>query len=191
MNAVVLYGGTPEDAAGTAVSQLVCELFRGRGFGVDFRPLAGLRIHPCAGCFGCWLKTPGRCVSDDDGSEVMRSVAQSDLMVVLSPITFGGYSSLLKRALDRILVTLLPLFQRVNGEMVHPLRYPPARRFLAVGWQTKPDDDSAAVFARLAHRNARNMHAPASASVVINGAQPPERQRERLEEAVARLEVSV
>ncbi len=191
MNTVLLYGGTPEDAAGAAVSRLVGELLRARGFGVDLKPLAGLRIHPCAGCFNCWLKTPGRCVAEDDGSEVMRSVAQSDAVVVLSPVTFGGYSSLLKRALDRILLTLLPVFQRVDGEMAHPLRYPPARRFLAVGWQAKPDDDSAEVFARLADRNARNMHAPASASVVINGTQPPEAQRGRLAEAVARLEARV
>jgi multimeric flavodoxin WrbA len=30
-----------------------------------------LAVNPCRGCFGCWTKTPGRCVHRDD-MEMMK-----------------------------------------------------------------------------------------------------------------------
>ena len=27
-------------------------------------------IHPCIGCFGCWVKTPGKCVIHDGYKDV-------------------------------------------------------------------------------------------------------------------------
>ena len=87
-------------------------------------------------------------------------------------MTFGGYSSRLKYAVDRMIPTISPLFEKVGGEMHHKLRYP-AHSFLAVGWQSEPDAESAAVFARLAARNAINMHAPACGSTVLHGGQSP------------------
>ena len=71
--------------------------------------------------------------------------------------------------------------------MHHKLRYP-AHSFLAVGWQSEPDADSAAVFARLAARNAINMHAPASGSTVLHGGQSPDEQRTQVTRLVEKLE---
>lgn len=31
--------------------------------------LSALRIANCVGCFGCWTKTPGRCVIRDDAAD--------------------------------------------------------------------------------------------------------------------------
>jgi multimeric flavodoxin WrbA len=186
-----LYGGTKDDATGTSLCDTLGELLRTRGLAVDCKRLAELHIRPCVGCFGCWLKTPGQCQMRDDGVEIMRAMANCDGLILLSPVTFGGYSSVLKRALDRILMLLWPLFVRVQGEMRHPLRYPPPRSFLAVGWQRQPDAESAAVFARLAGRNARNMRTPINASLVLNGGQSPETQRRHLVELLTRLEAPV
>lgn len=35
--------------------------------------LSALRIANCVGCFGCWTKTPGRCVIRDDAARVYPS----------------------------------------------------------------------------------------------------------------------
>jgi len=49
------------------------------------------------GCFGCWNKTPGTCVMKDDSAKIAKAVVNSDLLIFLTPITFGGYSSELKK----------------------------------------------------------------------------------------------
>jgi multimeric flavodoxin WrbA len=136
------------------------------------------------------VKTPGHCSSQDDGREVAESIARCNALVFLSPVTFGGYSGRLKMAVDRIIPTISPLFETVNGEMHHKLRYPPAHSFLALGWQDKPDEESARVFTRLASRNALNMHAPASGSAVLHGGLSAEERRARVEQLVGKLEAA-
>ncbi|HUU05985.1 MAG TPA: flavodoxin family protein, partial [Patescibacteria group bacterium] len=109
--------------------------------------LAGMNIKPCRGCFSCWVKTPGRCIIDDDDQEaILRATAASDLVIWLTPITFGGYSPELKKALDRIIPILLPFFIKIRGETHHPLRYPQQRRLLVIGTQRQDDADSENIF---------------------------------------------
>ncbi len=187
MQALILHGNTEDDTAENAIHAMLCELLSARGWKTETKPLAKMRVGPCVGCFNCWLKTPGQCGFDDDGREVARAVATCDALVFLSAVTFGGYSSRLKHAVDRLIPTVSPLFEKVGGEMHHKLRYP-AHCFLAVGWQEEPDADGAAVFARLAARNAINMHAPASASAVLHGRQSPEEWRAQVSRLVEELE---
>ncbi len=146
-----------------------------------------MNVGPCVGCFNCWFKTPGECGRNDDGREVARAMANCDALIVLSPVTFGGYSSRLKCAMDRMIPTVSPLFENVGGEMHHKRRYP-AHSFLAIGWQSQADADSAAVFARLAARNAINMHAPACGSTVLHGGQSAHERRAEVSRLVERLE---
>ena len=73
--------------------------------------------------FGCWVKTPGQCVQDDPAREVARACARADLVVLFTPVTFGGYSSELKKAIDRSIPNLSPIFIRIRGETHHPCRY--------------------------------------------------------------------
>ncbi len=188
MKALILHGNMKEDAAENAIHAALCEALRARGWQPEALALAEMRVGPCVGCFNCWMKTPGHCAIHDDGPEVARAVANCDALVFLSRVTFGGYSSRLKYAVDRLIPTISPLFEKVGGEMHHRRRYP-AHRFLAVGWQAEPDLESAAVFARLAARNAINMHAPASGSAVLHGGQSPEERWQEVVRLVEKLEV--
>ncbi len=194
MKALILHGNSKDDAAENAVHGMyaihgmLCAALRGRGWETETKPLAEMCVAPCRGCFHCWFKTPGDCTINDDGREVARAVANCDALIFLSPVTFGGYSSRLKCAVDRMIPTISPLFEKVGGEMHHRLRYP-AHCFLAIGWQSEPDADSAAVFARLAARNAINMHAPASGSTVLHGGQSPEERLAQVTRLVEKLEV--
>ena len=131
--------------------------------------LAGMDIKACRGCFSCWVKTPGRCIIEDDQESILRAMAVSDLVIWLTPITFGGYSPELKKALDRIIPIILPFFNKVQGETRHPLRYPLRRRLLAIGTQKREDAGSEDIFRRLVKRNALNMDNAEAVTMVFSG----------------------
>jgi len=187
MKALILHANLKDDADENAIHGTLCQVLEAKGWETETKPLAEMRVGPCVGCFNCWLKTPGECAIKDDGREVARAVANCNALIFLSHVTFGGYSSRLKYAIDRLIPTISPLFAKVGGEMHHKLRYP-AHNFLAIGWQKEPDADSAAVFTHLAARNAINMHAPASGSTVLHGGQSPDERRARVTRLVERLE---
>ena len=174
-----------------AIEGMLGEALRARGWEPGTVFLEALSVKPCVGCFQCWLKTPGECFQKDDGQYVAKAMARCEALFFLSPVTFGGYSSVLKHAADRAIPTISPLFQWVGGEMHHRLRYKPAHHFLAVGWQSAPDAESAEVFARLAARNAMNMQAPVSGSAVLLGGQAAADQQAELERLAARLEAGL
>jgi AraC-like DNA-binding protein len=53
------------------------------------------------------LGKDGVCVIDDFGLEAARMAVQSDVLIFLSPVTSGGYSSELKKAVDWFARSLL------------------------------------------------------------------------------------
>lgn len=80
-------------------------------------------VKHCIGCFGCWVKTPGTCVIHDRCASLPHLLSQSGEMIILSRITYGGYSPEVKAVLDRSIGYLLPYFRLVGGEMHHCMRY--------------------------------------------------------------------
>jgi multimeric flavodoxin WrbA len=145
-------------------------------------PLAAMDIRPCRGCFSCWLKTPGRCVIQDDQEGILQEFPASDRVIWLTPVCFGGYAPELKKALDRVIPVLLPFFIRLRGETHHPQRYPRRRRLLVVGTQRDADPESEAVFRRLVGRNALNMGDSESSTLVFSGDTPLAEMEKRLAE---------
>ena len=95
----------------------------------------------------------------------------SDLMVYLTPITFGGYSSVLKKMIDHQLPNVSPLFAQVHGETRHQPRYPNYPDFLAIGWLEQHELQTETIFRHLAHRNAINFYAKKSMAEVVTGNQ--------------------
>lgn len=138
-----------------------------KGHKIEEIVLRDKNMSRCTGCFGCWVKKPGLCVYEDDSQKVASCIANAQLMVMLTPITFGGYSSLLKNALDRQISVLLPFFKKFKGEVHHQLRYESYPAMLVVGSIDKVDKLHENVFARLVKRNSINGHAPKSNSLVV------------------------
>jgi NAD(P)H-dependent FMN reductase len=171
MKALVLDGAAAlPGLAGEVATALRAEL-TARGHDVVRRDLAGLQIPPCNGDFGCWFVTPGRCVQPGAHRELLTEVVRSDLVVWLTTVTFGGYSADLKRALDHFIPSASALMARFDGETHHPARYPRVPALLVVGLTDRPDPDAAAVFHRLARRNALNLHVPRFASAIAGPAE--------------------
>jgi len=82
------------------------------------------KIHPCICCFGCWIKTPGKCVINDGFENMGMLLSKCDRFIIISRCIYGSYSPFIKNVLDRIVCPYqLPYFKNNNGETRHPGRY--------------------------------------------------------------------
>lgn len=158
------------------------------GFKLDTFELQYLDIAPCQGCFGCWVRNPGECLIDDESKTIVRAIVQAELLVLFTAVTFGGYSSELKKALDRGICLVSPFFMKIQGETHHEPRYKRMPRLLGVGVMKARDVQCEQIFASLVRRNSINLHSPACAAVVIDGNGSEEEIRSNLAEAVAEVE---
>ena len=157
-----------EDArGGDAVRRALRAHADGSGKRLEVLRLEEAAFAPCRGCFACWTRTPGMCVVDDAARNITAALAQADVLIVLTPIVFGGYAPALKTAVDRgVLPTLLPHFQRLHGRTRHFARYEKTPALAAIGLLQSADTDMEQVFAGVVARNAANMLSPAYASAV-------------------------
>lgn len=81
------------------------------------------KIQHCIGCFGCWIKTPGKCILKDGYDNMGEILSQSDKVIIISKCYYGGYSPFVKNILDRSISYLLPFFQTKKDETHHKQRY--------------------------------------------------------------------
>ncbi|MDR2967729.1 MAG: flavodoxin family protein [Methanobacteriaceae archaeon] len=127
---------------------------------VETITLNGDEINPCKGCFKCWVKTPGLCIMRNDcGNTVARKEIQSDVVVFISKITYGGYSYDIKSFLDRSIPNISPFFEIVNGEMRHKMRYKRFPIMITIGYGPCTNQEYQ-TFINLAKHNALNMRPP-------------------------------
>jgi len=184
--ALILDGGLDDGALTRGPGEIAADALRRAGWLAEAMVLREIDVAPCLGCFGCWVKAPGICVIDDPGRDVARRMIQSDLLVYLTPLTFGGYSSELKKALDRSIPNISPLFRLVRGEVHHVKRYVRNPRVVGIGVcaSAPSDPEEEELFETLVHRNAINLHAPADGATVICVTEDDEAKRERIERAI-------
>ena len=62
--------------------------------------LSQLKITNCIGCFGCWTKTPGKCVIRDDAVQVYPLIARSEKVMYISKVKYGSYDTIMKTMLE-------------------------------------------------------------------------------------------
>ncbi len=180
MKALVFNGERKGENYCDAVYDILLEELENRDFRVDKYILRDTEIASCLGCFGCWIKTPGICVINDEQMEIIRKAVQSDLLVFLTPVTFGGYSSELKKALDRLIPIILPYFKEIGGEIHHAARYEKYPSIIAIGILTDHDEESEKIFKKLVNRNVINFHAPNHVAEVIPKEQDAETIRDKI-----------
>lgn len=85
--------------------------------------LRDMELRYCSGCFGCWVKTPGDCVTKDDAGIIRQKVISSDFTIFASPLIMGFISPTLKMTLEKLIPLLHPYFEFVDGETHHKARY--------------------------------------------------------------------
>ncbi|MDR1953998.1 MAG: hypothetical protein LBQ21_05925 [Clostridiales Family XIII bacterium] len=84
-------------------------------------------VAHCVGCFGCWVKTPGRCVIEDRIADYQEKLAHCAELIIVSRLVYGGFSPDIKAVVDRTIPYLLPFFIIADDRMRHSPRY--ANRF--------------------------------------------------------------
>lgn len=115
------------------------------------------QIKPCMGCFGCWIKTPGKCVIKNDFvSESNPRLVQSDCVIIVSSIHYGCYSAATKRIIDRFIPNILPFFRKYKNEMHHEKRYKHLSRQIIVAYGEDISDEEKETFIKLTRANATN-----------------------------------
>jgi multimeric flavodoxin WrbA len=159
MKAVILDGSNENDLTGQHVRTALTAELEARGWEIEHVQLCETKIGNCAGDFFCWIRSPGLCNVNDANRLIAASIANCQLLVYLTPITFGGYSSSLKKMVDHQIQNVLPFFQQVNGETHHQKRYPAYPDFLAIGWMDQPDSQTESIFRHLTYRNSINFYA--------------------------------
>jgi len=93
---------------------------------------ASQEVKPCVGCFGCWIKTPGKCLIKDSDSDFALIMPHAEEVIIVSQLVFGGLSPNVKAVFDRSIGFVLPFFYNLNGEMRHKQRYKkrPCQRYM-------------------------------------------------------------
>jgi multimeric flavodoxin WrbA len=142
---IVLFDSLP-DSSGALVEAAL----QFRSSHVVRHVLREAKIAPCRACFSCWVAHPGTCVIPDDGSQFAADAIASDVWVLVTLPTFGGFSSALKRAMDRTISIVMP-FQVKRGEYTHhPARYKTVPKL--VGLAVGGTGEEQSVFTKLVSR---------------------------------------
>ncbi len=190
MKALILNGAKTRDIEVDRFQEVLLEELKGLQWDADAVRLRELTVTHCVGCFECWIKTPGICRFKDAGPWIAQSFIQSDLAVFVTPVTFGGYSSELKKALDRAICLISPHFIKINGEVHHQARYQRYPRLLVFGLREHPCGESDAIFRKLVGRNALNLHAPAHHAALVQSSLDRNGFQQRIQASLNTLEGS-
>ena len=130
-----------------------------------------MEVQLCKGCLGCWWVSPGKCVISDSFQQIAREYINSDVAVILTRVTFGGYDGQMKRVVDRFACLLSALFKDINGECHHRKRYAKYPNIICIGVMEEKNDEEAGIFNQLIERNAMNLHSNLWYSDIIEAAE--------------------
>ncbi|MDD2904361.1 MAG: flavodoxin family protein [Syntrophales bacterium] len=110
---ILALNSSPRDNE-TSKTELVLQTFltgaRRAGAVAETLYLRNYKIKHCLGCYGCWLQTPGKCVQQDDMTDVLfNRYLEADLVVLASPIYHATMNARMKIFVERTMPMMDPL----------------------------------------------------------------------------------
>jgi len=137
MKIVCLLGSPREKGNSATIANRFCNSAAGLGAEVKTFILNNLEYRGCQGCMACKTKLD-RCALNDDLTEVLDAIRETDVLVLASPVYFWDISSQLKTFMDRTFSYLVPDF------ITNPKksRLAPGKKLVFILAQTNPDRSS-------------------------------------------------
>jgi len=137
MKMICLNGSPLKDGNTATMIRVFSETAAELGADVETIHLNELTYRGCQSCMRCKGETE-YCTVEDDLTNVLESVRESDVLVMGSPIYFGEVSSQLKGFIDRTFSFLNPGFTAGNN----PSRLAPGKSLVVILPQGAPDASS-------------------------------------------------
>lgn len=106
---ITILNGSPRPQGNTAkmISAFRAEAEKGGHTVAEF-DVCRMNIKGCLACEFCHGKGEGRCVQQDDMHKIYAELADTEMLVLASPIYYHGISGQLKCAIDRFYSALYP-----------------------------------------------------------------------------------
>ena len=124
---------------------------------IEWIDLSKLKIANCVGCFGCWIKTPGKCVVRDDAVKIYPRIAASNKIMYISRVKYGSYDTLMKAMLERAIPIQQAFIRLLDGETHHVQRNVVPKQAVIIGYGDISEEEKD-IFQQLIARNSKNMN---------------------------------
>jgi len=99
MDALILIGSARKSGSTSKLCSKASDSLRAAGVNVKVMYPYDMDIGHCTNCNTC--EDLGRCVIDDDMTEIYDAVNNSSILILGTPVHFSGISSILKQVIDR------------------------------------------------------------------------------------------
>lgn len=88
---------------------------------VDLVNLNTLNINPCRGDLACWFRHKGKCIQQDDMTNLLSKLDAADIIVFATPVYCDGVPGQLKTMMDRIVAMGNPFLELRDNHTRHPV----------------------------------------------------------------------
>jgi multimeric flavodoxin WrbA len=157
MKITILNGNQEPSSFDSYLGQLELAL-ETSGHAVIRLDLRDLPLRYCIGCWDCWVKTPGQCITQDASVEMDQAVINSDFVLWAAPLKMGFPSHLLKMAMDKHIPLIHPYMEVAYGEAHHLRRYSKYPRLgLLLEREVSTDDGDLRIVSDIFCRTAINL----------------------------------
>jgi multimeric flavodoxin WrbA len=135
MNIVALLGSPRQNGNSATIVKRFCETAEKLGAEVKTFALNKLEYRGCQGCMMCKTKLD-KCALEDDLTQVLDAIRDSDILVLASPVHFWDVSGQLKAFVDRTYSYLVPDFKTKPVKS----RLAPGKKLVLILAQGNPDE---------------------------------------------------
>jgi multimeric flavodoxin WrbA len=188
MKVLILDGSHANDPMSARMTSALQTNLDSRGWTSETIVVREKKIGNCAGDFFCWTRNPGVCNANDDNREIAAKLMENDLVIYLTPVTFGGVSSALKRMVDHQIQNISPFFTTIHGEIHHQKRYATYPNVLTVGWLAAPNANAEAIFRHLSFRTSLNMYSDSNVCGIMYETQQDDELADSLNNLLTKTE---
>ncbi|MFW6264965.1 MAG: hypothetical protein ACOC3B_02550 [Bacillota bacterium] len=173
------------------IRQMLKKELEKQNYIVDWVDLASKEVLYCNGCNHCWSVKPGVCAKNDDMVDIFPKLANSELQIFITSISFGGFNSDLNKVLDRYVAMGVPTYRVYKGQLHHPVRYPNPELFMTIGILRNKNGRQEKTFELTSERMATCFYAKKAAAVVLKEETEVHENLQKVKIGLEKIEVNV